>query len=504
MTLRDQLHYAAGNLVRTRLRTFLTSFGVAIGIGAMTSMVSVGTGMQRNVVGVFNQENVLTSITVMPASPSARPPSGSEPGFGPDMPAREPGFDPDMPAREPGFDPDLPAHEPAVLDSFPTLDDAAVREMARIEGVRFAYPVATVPGLLILDDHRRFVTLEAMPPGILAEDVSRERVTLVAGRVYAEGETDGIVLSLRTAESLLPPEGSPETLTGRKITFIVAQASEPGEAGPEQTFGLPEGLDLPPALRALPLAGLLQGLPGGNVASIRLELEVVGIVEGSSTFGDFLGTAVYIPLAVIQPLSGRAFPSLQSVLRGHTGGEGYARVQVVARDILSVERVQAEIEAMGYRSASILDQLSDLRRGFLLMNGFLATIGGVSLFVATMMIINTLVMAVLERRREIGLLKSLGASNGDVVRLFLTEASVIGALGGVGGLLLGYLVARITSALANAQAVRAGATGLDLVAFPIWLILGAMALAVAVSVAAGLYPARRAARVDPVVALRQF
>ena len=138
------------------------------------------------------------------------------------------------------------------------------------------------------------------------------------------------------------------------------------------------------------------------------------------------------------------------------------------------------------------------------MNGFLATIGGVSLFVATMMIINTLVMAVLERRREIGLLKSLGASNGDVVRLFLTEASVIGALGGVGGLLLGYLVARITSALANAQAVRAGATGLDLVAFPIWLILGAMALAVAVSVAAGLYPARRAARVDPVVALRQF
>ena len=104
---------------------------------------------------------------------------------------------------------------------------------------------------------------------------------------------------------------------------------------------------------------------------------------------------------------------------------------------------------MGYEAQSILDEIDQVRRGFLFMNSLLGTIGGISLVVAAMMIVNTLVMAVWERTREIGLLKSMGATDGDVMRLFLTEAGVIGIVGGLGGLLLGYVVARITNALAE-------------------------------------------------------
>ncbi len=171
---------------------------------------------------------------------------------------------------------------------------------------------------------------------------------------------------------------------------------------------------------------------------------------------------------------------------------------------MAVSPIQEALREMGFEGDSMLDQIAEIRRAFIIMNGFLAMIGGISLLVAAMMIVNTLVMAVLERTREIGLLKSLGASNRDVMRLFLTEAAVIGLLGGIAGLLLGKVVAEVTNALANFQFQRVGEVSVDLVAFPFWLIFGGLAFAMLVSLAAGWYPSRRAARVDPVVALRHF
>lgn len=479
MTLRDQFRYAFDNLRKTRLRTFLTAFGVVIGIGAMTSMVSVGAGMQRNVLQIFNEENLLTSITVR----SGRRAPGSE---------------------EP--DPDLPEREPAAGDTLRPLNAEAVALLNEVEGVRVAYPVATVPGLLTMGEARRFVTFEGMPAPVLRDDLKRERIELVAGRVYEPGEVDGVVLSYRAAQSLLPEDADPDTLIGRKISFLVAQAPEGGkESGLRGAeFKLPEGFELPPALRSIPLAGLLRGLPIGALESVRLDLTVVGIVEGVSTFGDFLGTAVYVPIEVVEPLYGRAFRSLESIMTGEVRGDSYRQVQVFAEDVVAVTRVQERIADLGFRSSSILDEFADLRKAFVLVNGFLGVVGGISLFVASMMIVNTLVMAVLERRREIGLLKALGASNGDVMRLFLTEAVVIGVLGGFGGLILGWIVAQIANAIANFQMARAGDIQLTIIAFPLWLLLGGLGVALLVSVAAGLYPARRAARVDPVIALRQF
>ncbi|MFC1659984.1 ABC transporter permease [Gemmatimonadota bacterium] len=491
MTFRDQMHYAVGNLYKTRLRTFLTAFGVAIGIGAMTSMVSIGTGTQRHVEEVFNQQNILTAITVLPGRASVPGPRSGRVD-----PDRRGGPDP---GAAPGPGPEESTGTPTASDTFPSLDAKAVELLGALPGVRHAYPVATVPGLLTADDARHFVTLDAMPPEVLAEDLESGRISLLAGRAYELGELDGVVLSRPTAATLLSPDELPETLVGRRVHFLIAQADERvggPAAGP--------GIGLPPALRSLPFASLLQGFGRVGVSSVRLQLQVLGVVEGSTSFGDFLGTAVYVPFELIQPLYSHAFRDLESVLTGEVSGGQFSRVQVVADDILAVEEVQTAIEGLGYQTSSILDQLTEMRRAFVLINSFLATIGGVSLFVATMMIINTLVMAVLERRREIGLLKSLGASSNDVIRLFLTEAASIGLLGGIGGLLLGFVVARITAAIVNIQVVRSGARAVDLVAYPLWLVVGGLALAIGVSIVAGLYPARRAAQVDPVVALRQF
>ena len=470
MILRDQFRYAFGHLLKTRLRTILTAAGVSIGIGAMTSMVSVGLGTQRLVLKAFNEGNILTSVLVRPGETSEEAPRGS---------------------------------------SSP-LDGGTVETIRGLPGVRDVYPMLTIAGLLRSGNEQLFRNLEGMPARILAEQIDGGSVEVLAGRGYSEGETNVIVLSERAAQRIGPDSADFETLIGDTVVFRAAIAAplpvDVDQAIPEDlpTDLPPELSSLLPMLRSLPIASMVGTMPMGMLEPVRLELIVVGVVKGGGTLSDFVGLSLWVPIEVVQPLYAQTFQDLESILTGEIGNRGFPMVQVLTDDVMAVTTVQDTMKALGYRTESILDEIDQVRRTFLFMNSFLGTIGGISLFVAAMMIVNTLVMAVWERTREIGLLKSMGATDGDVMRLFLTEAGVIGILGGVGGLVLGYVVARITNALANIQFERVGEVSVDLVAFTVWLILGGMAFALIVSLVAGYYPARRAAKVDPVVALRHF
>jgi len=448
MILRDQFRYAFGNLRKTRLRTFLTAAGVAIGIAAMTSMVSVGNGAQRNVLKALNEQYMLTSVMVRPGQVAD-----------------------------------------STMDSIPPLDTTALTTLRALPGVRDAIPLIALPGLLMARGERLFQNLEGMPAWLLEEQIERGRIELVAGRAYESDETTALVISERAAKRLLPDSVPAETLLGEMVTFVVAQVADSSEGGAAS------------AASFLPGAAQL-GI--GQFQPSMLTLTVAGIVKGGGTFGDFVGVSLWVPIETVEPLHAASFQDLGSLLTGDVQGEGYQIVQVLTGEVMVVQQVQDSIEAMGFRTQSILDEIAEVRRAFVIMNGLLAMIGGVSLFVAAMMIVNTLVMAVMERTREIGLLKSMGATDTDVTRLFLTEAGVIGIVGGAGGLVLGYVVARVTNAIANIQFERVGEVKIDLVAFSFWLILGGLAFAVFVSLAAGFYPARRAARVDPVVALRHY
>ena len=129
-------------------------------------------------------------------------------------------------------------------------------------------------------------------------------------------------------------------------------------------------------------------------------------------------------------------------------------------------------------------------------------IGLIALITASLGIVNTMVMSITERRREIGVLKSLGADELDIRWLFLVESGVIGVLGTTAGILCGWTITRIVSAIAQAYMRNQGIPPMDLFALPAWLISISLAVGIGVSVIAGFYPAARAARVDPVEALR--
>jgi putative ABC transport system permease protein len=133
----------------------------------------------------------------------------------------------------------------------------------------------------------------------------------------------------------------------------------------------------------------------------------------------------------------------------------------------------------------------------------LTAVGTVGLVVAGLGIMNTLLMTVMERYQEIGIYKAIGASDGDIRVLFLMEAAVLGCIGGVGGLVLARVVCWILQWGINEYARRQGIQGpIPAFQFAFWLLAGAVAYSVAISVLSGLYPATRAAKTDPIRALR--
>ena len=234
-------------------------------------------------------------------------------------------------------------------------------------------------------------------------------------------------------------------------------------------------------------------------------LRIVGVVdtEPASGFGGYGNGRLLIPLQVAVTLRAAQVNDLRDIVRGAASAKPtYASLTVRAKGPSNVEALEASIKNMGFGAFSLLDASKSLRIFFSVFDLLLGIFGSLALAVATLGIINTLVMAILERRREIGVLKALGAADRDVKQLFFIEAGIMGLLGGILGAFLGWLIGRALTFGTNLYLHRQNLPGVDISSVPWWLGLGAIAFAILVSLAAGLYPASRAARLDPVQALR--
>ena len=163
---------------------------------------------------------------------------------------------------------------------------------------------------------------------------------------------------------------------------------------------------------------------------------------------------------------------------------------------------------MGFKTYCFAAQYDEIRRFFMIFDIALGCVGAVALMIAAMGIINTMVMSVVERRREIGILKSLGADDGDIRWLFIAESGMIGVIGSAIGVVIGWVVTIIATFVGRIIIAEIGEADMEqlkqfqLFVLPVWLIFVAIAFGTVVSLIAGLYPSSRAASVDPVKALR--
>ena len=353
------------------------------------------------------------------------------------------------------------------------LDDVALVAIRQIPGVRRVDPDIRIPLRIEVNGKSAGGLAVGLPLEASDEALFRE---MPAGKFFSAEDAREIILNTEMARNL--GFARPADLVGKTVTASVGGRG--GRSGPGAGF---------PGIPALPSA-------------LALELRVVGLVERErAIFGSF-GSQIYVPfkLAEQQQKAFRErlaiFPPAAAFL------SGFQRATVILHSARDLDRVEAAIRGLGFRTISISSAISQLRRVFLIVDLILAFVGSIGLSVACLGIVNTMVMAVLERTREIGVMKAVGAEDGDIRRIFLAESAALGALGGVLGLLLAWALGRAVNAGANIYFARQGFQPENLFQIPLWLLAAAIGFSVAVSIASGLYPAARAARIDPTRALR--
>ncbi|ERH04545.1 MAG: ABC-type transport system, involved in lipoprotein release, permease component, partial [Halorubrum sp. J07HR59] len=215
------------------------------------------------------------------------------------------------------------------------------------------------------------------------------------------------------------------------------------------------------------------------------QIRVIAILESQETF-----SPVAPDSAVILPES--AFQSDgydQVLLRAGTGEEAQLAADNV-RETLNSRQQRVEI----FELAEITNEIQEF---FDLLGSFLLGLGGISLVVAGVSIFNVMLMSTVERRGEIGVMRAVGIEKRDVMRMLLSEAGLIGAAGGVTGVILTALV--VVGLVTATPAERS----MVLVTQNVWYLLLALGFGITVGIVSGLYPAWKAANERPVTALRE-
>lgn len=184
------------------------------------------------------------------------------------------------------------------------------------------------------------------------------------------------------------------------------------------------------------------------------------------------------------------------------GVTNYSQVKVQLEDKKFLESVRTKIEQLGFKTASTADTISEIEAFFGGLRSVLAVIGFIALAVASLGMFNTLTVSLLERTREIGGMKTMGMVSGEIQELFLAEAMIMGFGGGIGGLLLGYLVGQVTTYAISIVAIAQGVGYLNLTHIPLTLSTFIIISSFVVGLITGLYPSYRAKRISALNALR--
>jgi putative ABC transport system permease protein len=447
VTLRDTLDLALRNLGQAKLRTSLTTLGVSIGIASLAGMVSLGVGLQDQFVGRLTRSGLFDSITVVSASDIpggfARLGGAGRQGFGAGR--RGGGRDGVTGAR-----------------GRTDLTDDTIKELASLPHVRDVFPNIRVPLQMKFNGEQESFVAAGVPMSAKGEGAFR---SISFGSFFPNDTDMTCMLSLDLAKRMM--ETDPGALIGQTVTLLHAS---------------------PAILQAIGGGGA--GLPGTLPKPEETPCRVAGIVERETGPG---GIGVQVT-PVMLPLGRAKTMSLRP--------NAYQSLTVKVAGAQFTQDVEDAIKKKGLMAFSINDALQGAKRAFIILDIVLSLIGSIALTVSALGIVNTMVMSILERTREIGIMKAIGGSDGDVRRIFLIEASAIGCLGGVAGVILGWAVGRVINIGANIYIQQQGGTPGNLFSLPLWLIGGAIGFSIAVSLVAGSYPASRAARLNPIEALR--
>jgi ABC-type antimicrobial peptide transport system permease subunit len=486
MSFLDILSLALRNLRQAKLRAILTMMGVIVGVAVIVTMVSFGLGLQRNMLARFSALDLFNEIQVFGQGLT------NLAGLARDTGRRDEG------ERRNG-------RQRADKTPSRILDDAGVQQISQIPGVAYVEPNVSFSGYVRSNGK----VLSQNVGGANIPNASSRFSKFAAGKMISSPTANEAVVTERFARDF--GYEKPEDAVGKTIELLAApeetkkERDKEEEESPPNFFGIPlddGGLDESSSnlqTRAFTIAGVLNTeiKEGAGQGGLR------GLMPGAG---------IYIPLQVAHDWSRqhRGPMSRVALALARQGGnlaggqtEGYDSAVVRVSDPVVLTDVRQKITDLGFGSFSIVDELDQIRTVFLIFDSVLGLLGGISLLVASFGIANTMIMSILERTREIGIMKAIGAEDREIKLIFFVEAAVIGVFGGIIGVLVAWGIDGIANRLAYRFILKPQAASfIDFFSLPLYLSVGAILFALLVSIAAALYPASRAARIDPVRALR--
>ncbi|MEK7626293.1 MAG: ABC transporter permease [Patescibacteria group bacterium] len=394
ISLLTLVHIAWRNLVSKKLRTFLTVFGIIIGIGAIFFLLSFGLGLRELVTKQVIGDKSIKSIDV--STPNSR-----------------------------------------VLN----LDAPLINKLTGLPHVEKVGKAFSFPGSVSYNKS----DTDAVVYGVDKNYEDLSSLNLSTGRLITNTDTFSIVVN----SSLLRTVG----ITDNKSA-------------------LNKKLDI-----KIPLSA-----KDPSLKEINQQFTIVGVIDSGS------GGEIFMPAGVIEG----------------AGVKYYSQVKIVADDTSSVVNLRKQIESLGYQTSSPIDTLAQINQIFKFFTIVLAGFGAIGMIVSVLGMFNTLTISLLERTKEIGLMMALGGRNNDMSKLFIFEAILLSIVGAVIGIIFAMLSGEIVNFAMNTSARTRGVTqNFDLFSTPLWL-MGAMILfMVVVGILVAFFPSRRAAKINPIDALRR-
>lgn len=458
MKTRDLMTMAWRNLLRRKSRAFLTIFSVVIGIFSIILMLSFGYGIQISQENFLNEMVSFNSITLYPSRDS----SGRQ-GRG--------------------------KINKKVLD--------AINKDPRVDVVLGKISLSSR-----LKTNKKGVEILGGLYGVDFQTLGRQGVKLDNGRPLSSLKKNAFVID-SNIRAMDISKISQRSIAGAELKDFPWERAR---------FFIPTSMNENP----------LDEFTGGG--SEKVTVSYGGRLDSSSKLGSSAGIpSIYVDLELAETVqkkwdkSSSSGSPLEKIggLSGLSGGEGpsgdnYSEATVIAKSMDDVESLTEDLKARYNLTVfSMKEGLDQAQQGMLVLQVVLGAIGGVSLFVAAIGITNTMLMSIQERTKEIGVMKVIGAQVGDVRKLFLLEAALIGIIGGIIGILVTLLVSSLANHLFINFAISQGAN-LDLESgqflgisyIPVWLPFMAVFFSGIVGLLAGYLPARRATNISAIEAIR--
>lgn len=467
----DLLRMSISSLRRRKLRTFLTILGVVIGTASIVVMISLGLGLQQSMYEEVEQSGGTTSITV-----TGKDSGGMMYGY---------------------------SGKSSDEESQKYITDDVIKELKNIDHVKSAEPVLSVSVIALKGKYEGYLELTGMTPeGLKALNLELEeggklpnpnsaQLELVYGNTvitnfydkasgsgyWDSGELPDIDLNKDSVFLILDQDGYYQS-QGAAADFGGGDVQSGGEGGTASA-------KTPPKKHVVSASGVLKGGPDTYT------------VNSNMTFCDIDKLRTYLE----KEFRGRAIPGQPTTKSGKPYSKFvYSSARVQADDMENVELVSDMIRAMGYNVSSNIEYIDSMKKQFAMVQAVLGGIGAVSLFVAAIGIANTMMMSIYERTKEIGVMKVIGCSLGNIRQMFLLEAAFIGLAGGVIGNLLSFLMSAAINVLVQGSEMGMLAGRISYI--PPWLVLISLGFAMLVGTAAGYFPARRAMKLSPLAAIR--